>query len=112
MVKYVGLVSMGPNYSQPDPSTDAYVWDTLDSVRASLRSIARGRGANARVAEWDADGSARAGYVDHSLTPCADDVDILLWRNALEILDAMEHETRADYVLTVGPHDGIKTERI
>lgn len=113
MVKYVGIVSMGPNYSAPDPAVDAYVWDTLDSVRASMRSIARGYGVAAHVAEWDESGSAYAGYTDGSLTPCADDVTVLIWHNGPGALDSMEREAASAYRLVrFGPRGGITVERI
>ena len=93
--KYVGTVTMGPNYAAPYWDADAYVWDTLEDVRASLASIRRGRGVAARVAEWDDDGSARAGAVDDSLTLCADDVRAYVLRNVPGALEVGEVERAA-----------------
>lgn len=88
--KYVGIVNMGPNYLAPYWLTDAYVWNTLDDVRASIRSIRDGYGIAARVAEWNDDGSARAGAFDDSRTPCADDVSITVLRNGADVLTLAE----------------------
>lgn len=88
--KYVGIVHMGPNYSEPYWETDAYVWDTLEAVRDSLRSIRRGRGVEARVAEWGEDGCAIPGAVDDSLTPCAEDVRAYVLLNGAGVLGLAE----------------------
>lgn len=88
--KYVGIVNMGPNYRAPYWDGDAYVWDTLEDVRASVRSIRDGYGVAAHVAEWNEDGSARAGAFDDSGTPCADDVSILIMRNGKDVLTLAE----------------------
>ena len=78
MTGYVGLANLGPNYAGGYWDTDAYVWDTLADVRASLESIARGHGYAAHVAEWDEHGTCRAGAWDDSRTPCTDTPTILL----------------------------------
>lgn len=88
--KYVGIVHMGPNYSEPYWDADAYVWDTLADVRASLASIRRGRGVDARVAEWGDDGCAIPGAVDDSLTPCAEDVRAYVLLNGPGVLSLAE----------------------
>ena len=88
--KYVGIVNMGPNYAAPYWETDAYVWDTLEDVRASVRSIRRGYGVAAHVAEWDDTGAAYAGAFDDSCTPCADDVSITVMRNGADVLTLAE----------------------
>lgn len=93
--KYVGIIDMGPNYRAPYWDGDAYVWDTLEDVRASVRSIRNGHGVAARVAEWDDDGAARAGALDDSLTPCADDVSILILRNGADALTLAETDGAA-----------------
>ena len=48
--EYVGIIDLGPSYSPAQWETDAYVWDSLDDVRASLASVRAGRGACNRVA--------------------------------------------------------------
>lgn len=88
--KYVGIVRMGSSYAEPYWETDAYVWDTLADVRDSLRSIRRGRGVAARVAEWGDDGCAIPGALDDSLTPCADDVRAYVLRNGADVLALAE----------------------
>lgn len=93
--KYVGIVSMGPNYRESYWDADAYVWDTLEDVRASVRSIRDGYGVAAHVAEWNEDGSARAGAFDDSLTPCADDVSIVVLRNGADVLTLAETDGSA-----------------
>lgn len=93
--KYVGIVHMGPNYRAPYWGTDAYVWNTLDDVRASIRSIRNGRGVSAHVAEWNDDGAARAGAFDDSGTPCADDVHVIVMRNGADVLTLAETDGSA-----------------
>ena len=93
--KYVGIVMMGPNYREPYWDIEAYVWDTLEDVRASARSVRNGRGVAARVAEWNDDGSARAGHTDDSRTPCADDVSIIVLRNGADVLTLAETDGAA-----------------
>lgn len=88
--KYVGIVNMGHNYAAPYWDADAYVWDTLEDVRASIRSIRDGWGVAAHVAEWNDDGSARAGAFDDSCSPCADDVSIVILRNGADVLTLAE----------------------
>lgn len=93
--KYVGIVNMGPNYRESYWDGDAYVWDTLNDVRASVYSIRRGWGVSARVAEWNDDGSARAGAFDDSCSPCADDVSIVVLRNGADVLTLAETDGAA-----------------
>lgn len=93
--KYVGIVSMGPNYRESYWDGDAYVWDTLEDVRASVRSIRDGYGVAARVAEWDDNGVARAGAWDDSRTPCADDVHVTILRNGADVLTLAETDGSA-----------------
>ncbi len=112
--RYVGILHLGPSYSEPQMAADAYVWDTLDDVRASLNSAARGYGINASVAEWDdEDGPARRGTHDSSLTPCTDGVTVIVWRNLPGTLRAAETEGfySADYAIDYGPRGGIRTHR-
>jgi hypothetical protein len=113
--RYVGIVYFGSTYSDPDPAGDSFVWDTLDDVRASVASIARGRGVDAAVAEWTHDGmgAARAGHREDSLTPCAYEPRILLWMNGPDVLRAMEEDGNecAEYVAHVGPRGGIRVSR-
>jgi len=113
--RYVGMVHMGASYSGPDPETGAYTWNTLEGVRHTVDSITRGRGVDASVAEWDDDDDApaRAGHMDDSFTPCADDVHVLVFANVPGVLDAMRREGgyAADYVVHVGPRGGIRVTR-
>jgi len=104
MVKYVGLANLGPNYSGGYWGTDAYVFATLADVRASLDSIARGRGYVARVAEWNDDGTARAGNFDDSGTPCVDRPTIMVAHNVPGALEALEADGAyaCDYVAYIG----------
>jgi hypothetical protein len=107
--KYIGIVEMGANYSSPRWDVDAYVWDTLGDVLDSLASIRRGYGVRANVAEWNKDGSARAGNWDDSVTPCAEPA-IILARNGADALTSMEREGvyAADRVAFYGPRGGMR----
>jgi hypothetical protein len=114
--RYVGMIYMGAGYSNPEPETGAYTWNTLEGVRHSVDSVIRGRGVDASVAEWnddDDDAPARAGHVDDSSTPCADDVRVLVFANVPGVLDAMRCEGAyaAEYVVHVGPRGGIRVTR-
>lgn len=107
--RYVGLVLMGANYAAPDAATGAYVWNTLDGVRASVESIRSGRGVDALVAEWRDNGAAGAGEFDDSLTPCADDVRVYVYANGPGALEAMEESLDyAERVVYVGPRGGVR----
>jgi len=104
MVRYVGLASLGANYSGGYWDRDAYVWDTLTDVRASLESIARGQGYAAHVAEWDDDGAAYAGAYDDSRTPCTDSPTILLTLNGPGVLEVLESDGpyACDHIAYIG----------
>lgn len=112
--RYVGTLDLGPSYSAPYADADAYVWDTLDDVRASVASAARGRGVAARAAEWpEDDGPAAAGHLDDSLTPCTEDVRALVFRNVPGVLRAMETDGAyaAEYVAFIGPRGAVRVSR-
>lgn len=105
MPGYVGLANLGSNYAGGYWSTDAYVWDTLAAVRASLDSIARGYGYAAHVAEWDDDGTVHAGAYDDSRTPCTDTPTILLaYAEPPGALEALEHDGpyACDFIAYIG----------
>ncbi len=110
--KWVGIVYFGQSYSDPDPTIDAYVWDTLLDVRHSVVSVARGRGVDARVAEWtdDGEGCARAGHHVDSLTPAADHPRIYVWSNIPDTLRVMEESgpPLAERVVYIGARGGVR----
>lgn len=113
--RYVGVVEMGANYSSPYWDGDAYVWDTLDDVRASLWSIARGAGVAARVAEWsDDESTAHRGHYDDSLTPCATPTILLAVNDgAPDTLRNLQNDGpyACDYAAYVGPRGGLVVTR-
>jgi hypothetical protein len=90
--RYVGTLHLGANYSAPSVDSDAYVWDSLDDVARSVWSATCGHGVDARVAEWDDDGAARAGHYDDSVTPATDDVHAVVWLNVPGALDDAQRE--------------------